>query len=171
MPAQIDLPQYSVMRRDQRRQRVAHQPHHQHLRLGVAKADIVFEQHRPGLGQHQPGIEDALEHPPLIPHRRDRGQDDAVHDLALERRGQDGGRRKGAHAAGIRAGVAVAEPLVVLRGGERQRVLAVDQREKARLLAFEKILDDDLRARRAEPALDQGGVDRAIGGVEIGARR
>ena len=69
-----------------------------------------------------------------------------VHDRALERRRQARRRRKRAHAAGVGAGVAVADALVILRRGERQRVAAVDEREKARLLAGEKFLDDDLGA-------------------------
>ena len=45
------------------------------------------------------------------------------------------GRRVGAHAAGVGTGVAVADALVVLGGGERERGLAVDEGEEARLLA------------------------------------
>ncbi len=41
------------------------------------------------------------------------------------------------------------------------------EREKAHLLAIEKILDDDFHPGGAEPALDQGRVDRLVGGVEI----
>ncbi len=78
-----------------------------------------------------------------------------------------GGRRVGAHAAGVGAGVAVADALVILRGRQRQRVLAVDEGEEARLLAFEEFLDDDLAAGLAEGA-GEAGVDRRLG---LGARR
>ena len=64
-------------------------------------------------------------------------------------------------------GVAVAGALVVLRRGERQRVLAVDERKKARLFAGEKILDDDLAPGGAEPALDERRIDRPARGIEI----
>ena len=50
--------------------------------------------------------------------------------------------------------VAVEGALVVLRGGERQSGLAVDQREEARFLAVEELLDDDLRAGGAERAAE-----------------
>ena len=126
MPAQIDRSQHPVARGDQRRQRVAHQPHHQHLGLGVAEADIEFEQHRAGLGQHQPGIEDTLEGAALALHRRDRRQDDALHDPTFEHRVEARGRGTRTHPAGVRPGVAVAEALIILGGGEGQRVLAVD---------------------------------------------
>ena len=55
-------------------------------------------------------------------------------------------RRIGAHAAGVGAGVAVADALVVLRRAERQRGPAVAQTEEARLLAVQEFLDDDLGA-------------------------
>ncbi len=43
---------------------------------------------------------------------------------------------------------------MVLRGGERESGLAVDQREEARFLAVEELLDDDLRAGGAERAAE-----------------
>ena len=74
----------------------------------------------------------------------------------------------------------VERALVVLRRGERERGLAVDQREEARLLAVEKFLDDDLLAGVAEDAeeeivdrprslLDRLGDDHAFaGGKPVG---
>ena len=104
---------------------------------------------------------------PFAAHRGDRRQDDALHYQALDRRGNEGTRRIRTHAAGVRPDVAVADALVVLRCGERQRILAVDQGEETRLLAGEKILDDDLQSGRVEPAFDERGIDRPVGGVEI----
>ena len=64
-------------------------------------------------------------------------------------------RRIGAHAAGVRAGVAVADALVVLRGAEAAAaVVAVAEAEEARLLAVEEFLDHHLRAGRAEGAVE-----------------
>ena len=77
-------------------------------------------------------------------------------------RRHDGRRRIGAHAAGVRAGVAVADALVILRGSQRQRGLAVDEGEEACLLAFEKFLDHDLGAGRAERA-GEARVDGRLG--------
>ena len=71
----------------------------------------------------------------------------AVHVRRHHRR-----RRIGAHAAGVRALVAVEDALVILRAGERQRMLAVGENEEAGFLAGEKFLDHDLRAGIAEPA-------------------
>ena len=56
----------------------------------------------------------------------------------------DRGGESIAHAAGIGSGIAVAHPLVILRGRERQRMNAVADDEEARLLAFEIVLDDAL---------------------------
>ena len=51
-------------------------------------------------------------------------------------------------------GVAVADALVVLRRGERDRGLAVAQREERGLLAVEELLDHDLGAGRAQAAAE-----------------
>ena len=76
--------------------------------------------------------------------------------------GEDRHRRIGAHAAGVRALVAVEGALVVLRRGERDRGLAVAQREERDFLAGEKFLDHDLGAGRAEAAAEHH-VDRGFG--------
>ena len=67
-----------------------------------------------------------------------------------------GRRRIGAHAAGVGALLAVEDALVVLGGGQRQRVRAVDQGEEARLLADQALLDHHLGAGRAERAREAG---------------
>jgi hypothetical protein len=51
---------------------------------------------------------------------------------------------------------------VVLRRGERQRRLAVDQSEEARLLAAQELLDHELGAGIPEGATEAG-VDRGLG--------
>ncbi len=47
------------------RQKVAFEPHHQHLAFRIAEADIVFDEFRPLGGDHQAGKEDALKGYPL----------------------------------------------------------------------------------------------------------
>ena len=97
-------------------------------------------------------------------------------------------RRERAHAAGVRAGVAVADALVVAGRREREGAPPVAEREHRQLLALEQLLDDDaapleraareagveLRLRPAdEHALAGGepvGLDHA-GGAGIGERR
>jgi hypothetical protein len=70
-------------------------------------------------------------------------------------------RRDGAHAPGVRAGVAVADPLVVLRERERHRDPAVRDRERRDLAPLEELLDHHRRAGVAELA----SLDRAADGV------
>ena len=74
------------------------------------------------------------------------------------RRVEAGHRRVAAHAAGVRALVAVEDPLVVLRGSERDDVLAVAERQQRQLLAVEELLEHDLGL--AEALLDEEGLDR-----------
>ena len=73
--------------------------------------------------------------------------------------------------------VAVAQPLVVLRGRERQHVHAVRHDDEARFLALEEFLDHDHAARVAESAREHalgradglfgaGGDDHALAGGE-----
>ena len=78
---------------------------------------------------------------------------------ALEERVVDlGDRRVGAHPAGVRARVAVADPLEVARRGQRQRALAVAEREHGQLVAVEELLDD--HGVLAEAALDEHRLER-----------
>ena len=111
---------------------------------------------------HQPGIEHAFERGPCLRHCADRRLDNFAHGAATELRRHDRRRRVGAHAASVRALVAVVSAFVVLRRGKRQRRHAVDQREEACLLAAQELLDHHLRARRAEGA-GEAGVDGGFG--------
>ena len=68
------------------------------------------------------------------------------------------GGRVGTHAAGIGAGVALADAFVILAGGHGQHVLAVDHDDKAGFFAVEKLLDH-------HPA---AGVAKGVAGQHIG---
>ena len=72
-----------------------------------------------------------------------------------------------AHAAGVGAGVALADAFVVLRGNQRGHVFAVGQAEKADLVAFEELLDDDLLLGCAQ----QRAVEQALRGFKGDAAR
>ena len=109
------------------------------------------------------------------------GRDDLREQLRADLRD----RRERAHAARVGAGVAVADALEVARGRERQRALAVAQREHGQLVADQQLLDEhrvvaeaallehrderrarlrlvgrdhDALARRQAVGLDHGGV-------------
>ncbi len=87
-------------------------------------------------------------------HAADRRLDDFLHRAFDHLRRHDRSRRVGAHAAGVRAGIAVADALVVLGGGESQRVFAVAEAEEARLLAVQIGFDHDFGAGGAEGAFE-----------------
>ena len=141
---------------------IAFEPHHQHLAFRVAEARIVFDQLRAVLGQHQPGIEHARIGRTLGGHGAHRRLDDLAHDLCLQILAQHGGGRIGAHAAGVGPGVALAHALVILRGADGDDRRAIGQREEARFLAHEKLLDHHLAARAAEFAVEHL-VERVLG--------
>src|SRR5439155_6189125 len=89
------------------------------------------------------GVEDA----PVGRAARDEGlgdrRDELVRDALCVGVRQRRRRRSRPHAAGVWAGVAVANALVVARRRERDHGLAVDERLKRRLLALERLLEDD----------------------------
>ena len=135
-------------RRQQQLEQVRAQARQHDLRLGIAEAHVELEHLRAVRAEHQPGVEDAVERRAaareLVDHR-------LVHagDRSATSASASGHRRVAAHAAGVRAGVAVADPLVVARRGERDGALAVAQREQRELVAVEELLDHDRRGRRS----------------------
>ncbi|GGB49513.1 hypothetical protein GCM10011505_33270 [Tistrella bauzanensis] len=133
--------QAAIARGQQDLGQIAPQPGHQHLGFRVAEADIVFHQLRALGCEDQAGIEHADEGPALGRHGVDRG----LHDLAhrpFGKVGRHAGRRGiGTHAAGIGAGIALADPLVVLGRAQQDGGGAVRQREQAGFLALHEFLD------------------------------
>ena len=99
----------------------------------------------------------------------DRGHQDVLldpveHLVVHQRRGTIG-----AHAAGVRAGVAVERRLVVLGRLERDDRLPVGNRQHAGLLAVEPLLDHQPVAGGAEDFLAGDLLDRSDGLVAAGA--
>ncbi len=135
--------------------------HGQHdLGLGVAETGVELQQPRPRLGEHQPGVEAAAVRGALLAQGGDAGLDEAAQGVVEQGAGiEPRGRRVGAHAAGVGAAVAVVGALVVAGGGEHAHADTVAEREDAHLAAAHPLLDDDPRARLAEAALEQAGVD------------
>ena len=74
-----------------------------------------------------------------------------------------------AHAAGVGAGVALADALVVLRGNKRRDVLAVAKAEEADLVAFKELLDHDLALRLAQQRAREQPLGGLSGDVARGA--
>ena len=131
----------------------------------------------PSARHHEPGVEHADIRRAPRAHARERRRDDLAHDALLQRRGENRGGRVGPHSPCVRSPVAVERALVVLGGAERDCGRAVAQREEARLLAVQKLLDHDLRAGGSECAaehrldrrdglLDRDGYHDALAGGE-----
>ncbi|GAV36827.1 hypothetical protein ROTAS13_04516 [Roseomonas sp. TAS13] len=167
-PAQAEILQLSVAGGDQRRQQVGAQPRHQHLAFRVAEADIVLDQLRPLRRQHQPREEHAAEGRAAPRHLRQGRPDDPLHGLGLERLGEGRGGGIGAHAAGVRTGVAIADALVILRPDQGQGMAAVAEGEEGDLLADQAFLDQDRGARRAVDAAIQHVGDGGLGLLQRG---
>ena len=135
-------------REQQLRQRGV-EPGEHDLGLGVAEPRVELDDPDALRRDDEPAVEEADERGALGLERADRRQRDRVEHLVDERRlgtpavGEPGQRRVGAHAAGVRAGVAVADALVVLGGAERHDVVAVGEEEERDLLAVEELLDQD----------------------------
>ena len=112
--------------------------HHQALTLRVAEADVVFNQAGCAILDHQADEQDAAHRRAAPDHLDHRRTHDFIERAGLDLWRHDRGRGIGAHAAGVRPGVAVADPLVVLRGAERQDRFAVYKAEKTGLFAAQE---------------------------------
>ena len=125
---------------------------------GSPKRQLNSSTFGPRLGDHQARVEDAVVGRPapahLVHDRLVHGARERLRVPVVEARHG----RVAAHAAGVRALVALADPLVVLRGRQRDRALAVAQREQRELLALEELLEHDLG--RAEAAVVEERLER-----------
>src|SRR6266542_5433729 len=115
-------------------EQIALEPRQNRLRLRIAETAVELEYPRAVLGQHQPGVEQSGEGRP------------ALLDLRLA---ESRDRGVGAHAAGVRTRVPVADTLEILCRGECDRAVAVGQREQRDLLPFQELLDHDLVPERS----------------------
>ena len=116
------------------------------LRLGIAEAGVVLEYARSGWRKHDADKKCATEVDALVGDGVDRRADDLAVDLVEQGGRDDLSRGVSAHAAGVRARVAVADALVVLRSRQDHVVAARDDDEDGGLLAGEAVLDEDLRS-------------------------
>ena len=113
--AQLVAGELAAGRRQRQRCEVGLEEGQHRLGLGIAEADVVLDQSWPVRSQHQTGVEHTdvgrAGGAEVVEYRLDEGRSELVSRLWHRRRGI------GAHAAGVRAGVALADALVVL--GER----------------------------------------------------
>ena len=121
---------------------------------GSPKRQLNSSTRGPVLGEHEAGVEEALERSPPGGQLAENWQVDSLHEslrLLLEPR--DG--RIASHPSRVRAPVVVEQTLEILRRGKRERVRAVAEREERDLATDEKLLDDDTPPE--SPRSGQGG--------------
>ena len=111
---------------------------------------------------HKPRVKDAtVDDAALLELAHDR-KDDLLLDFGKTVGSHDRRGAIGAHAAGVRALVAVEHALVVLRRRKKHGVLAIHEREDRTLLAVQELLDQHFRAGRAKLVPDEHVVNRVF---------
>ena len=162
LPAHVVVAQHAVRTGIERGQQVALPARQDDLRFGIAEAAVEFEHLRSVAGQHETRVEHAAIGDAAFAQLAQRRFKHGGADHRPERVGHDRRGRIGAHAAGVRALVAVEDALVVLRGGEHDDVVAVSEGEDGRLLAVEEFLHEHARAGGAERAAHHRLIDRVF---------
>lgn len=114
------------------------------------------------LGHHQADEQHAAEVDAFAAQRVHGRQQHVRLDLFVDALAELRDGREHAHAAGVRADVAVADALVVLHRFEDAQRLAVGEHEHARLFALEVLFDEDAHAGLAVAPLFHQGVDDAL---------
>ena len=146
---------------------VALDAQHHAFGLGVAHADVVFDDHRVAAHVNQAEEDKAFVVDALGGQSLHGGADDAVFHLPHPCLVGKGDGRHGTHAAGVQSFVALAYALVVLRFGQYLVILAVGEHEHRALYAAEELLDDHFGRCLAEHAVEHL-AQLALGLVERG---
>ena len=118
-PFCLDLIQLAINRRLQQRNQIAFKPHHDRLALGIAEPGVELQNLRSVVRDHQPDVNHTGVVNPFFLKASQQGVKDLIEDAAVKLRGHDRRRRVGAHAAGIGPAVAIKNPLMILRRGQR----------------------------------------------------
>ena len=141
VPARVVIVQVTVAGSHGQFGQVVDQQGQHRLSLGVAEAAVELEQPRSVGGEHQPGVEHAdvgrADGREVVDHWLDERCRQQVRVVGDRRRGV------GAHAARVRAGVALADALVILRHRQGAGHLAVAQRHQAALRSGQPLLEHD----------------------------
>ena len=142
---------------------IAVQAAHNRLRFRVAEAAVEFDGERRAVGvNHQAGIQKARELDAVGLHAAHGGQDDFVHRALINRGRYHRGGAVCAHAAGVRALVAVQQAFMVLAGGHRQNVFAVHHHDEAGFFARQIIFNHHAAAGAAHFVAQQHIVNRGV---------
>ena len=148
---------------------VALEPHHERLAFGIAEAGVELDDLGAGGGEHEADVEESVVIDFVASQRVEKGDDDFALDFVEEIVGEERGGGEGAHAAGVGAGVIIADAFVVLGGFKEVGVLAVDEGEEGDFGAFEALFDDDGVAGGAEDSFLHDVADGVEGFDGVGA--
>src|SRR5471032_3351496 len=137
------------------------QTQHDRLGLRVAETAVEFDDFWvTSFVYHQAGIQETGVDIAFFGHATHGRPDHQVHDPLMHIGCNHGGRGVSTHAARVRTSVAVADAFVVLAGGHRQYVLAVDHHDEAGFFAVEEFLDDHART----------GITKCVAGEHVAHR-
>jgi hypothetical protein len=142
------------------------------LRFGVAKAGVELDHSRTIGREHDAGEQHANEGNALGCHTVDRSLQNLNTDLLGERGRAHRRWRVGTHAAGVGAPVALANTLMILRGGQGEDRATVGDTENRNLFSDKSFLDHNTTVRRQQRANCVGGFgvvrrkDDALSGRE-----
>ena len=137
-------------------EQVALQTRKDHLGFRVAHAAVVFDDKGVAVDADQAEEDKAAVIHTLFAQTLNGRLNDARFDLFHQGLIDERHRRNGAHAAGVEAGIAFADPLVVFGHGQQFIGLAVGQGEHGELDPVEEFLDHYRRTGRAELAAEHG---------------
>ena len=121
--------------REQSLGEIAVEAHHQGFALGIAKANIIFEDIEAIAFDHKADKHHAAKRRVARRHRRERGAHHFVHYPRFESGAVTGQRGVRAHSSGVRAAIVVEHRLMILRAAECDRIDPVAQREERKLFA------------------------------------
>ncbi len=166
IPVGLDLIQPAIERRLDQVHQVRAQTHHDRLRFRITQAAIELQHPRRAVDvDHEPGVQKTGVGRAVGGQGRNGGLDHLRHDAGVDVRRDHRRRRIRAHAAGVGAQIAVVACLVVLRGGQRQDVTAVDHDDETGLLADQEVLHHHARPGTAKRTLAQHGAHGGFGFV------
>ncbi len=111
--------------------------------LRIAEAGVELEDHGTARGHHDAAEEDAFEGVAFGAHSVDYFLCDVAEKPLTHGGGGNAVSGVGAHAAGVRAGVAFADALVVLGRGDLDGVRAITEGEEGEFFAGEELFEDD----------------------------
>src|SRR6202790_5012346 len=126
IPVGVDSIERAFDRVFQEVDQIGLEPHHDRLRLGVSQPAVELERAWIAFAvDHHPGVEKSTVWNPVRGHAVDGGYDNLAHDARVNRGRYHRRGRVGTHAAGVGPRIAVEEPLMILRRGERENVGAI----------------------------------------------